>query len=183
MKLAIVIGHSAKSQGAVLYNGMTEWSFHQELIHNHLQGMLPGVVSEFQVFWRSSDMHYEAAIRDLTTRVNNWNAEFVIELHVNAYDGITVVKGCEYLHRKTDYKGFALGEIWQRKVSNLLKIQKRAPRAEGRGLYNIEKYMCPAVLLEPCFGDVEHRESRAVIGDPAKYAQILVECLKEYQKK
>lgn len=122
-------------------------------------------------------MPYEEAMKDLAEQVSLFGASLVVELHVNAFNGVQVAKGCEFIWNNTEAHKF--GAIWAKKMQNFYSIKLRNSNA-SRGKYNVEVMDCPAILLEPCFGDVEHRESRAIIEDPATYAALIAETIMEY---
>jgi len=182
MNLAIIIGHSAKHQGATLYNGMTEWSYHQDMVHKYLYSRLPLITDAFEVFWRRSDYPYAAAIANLGQQLEWFGADFAIELHINAFDGNSVILGHEYLYHGEE--GNSFGRLWSDGLQEMGIHFRKAVNAEegGRGASNLIALPCPSVLLEPCFGDVFHEDSSMILENPGDYASLIAETLWQFQE-
>ena len=181
MKLALIIGHSSKSQGAKLYTGQTEWSYHQDMVNKYLYRRLPLVTDAFEIFWRRSDLSYRDAIADLADEVGIFGATFAIDLHVNAFDGKTTVLGHEFMYNHEESYNFGLR--YSDALTALGIHRRRSVLAqEGiRGAYNLLSLPCPGILVEPCFGDTENEDSVEIVGKPWQYAEVLAQTLWEWQ--
>ncbi len=153
MKIAIIVGHNARAQGAVrITDGVPEypWNCHlAELIRENN----PTAV---RVFHRISGGGYSAEIRRVYSEVNAWGADCSIELHFNGSADPTAEgcltlssgsRGSKALARHAQDRMLAVMEneddgIW---------IRKRG----DRGGLSLHAGRPPAILIEPFFGGNE----------------------------
>jgi N-acetylmuramoyl-L-alanine amidase len=103
-KVAIIIGHNERKQGAYALNPIGDYEFtYNGVVGEHMLAMAENVPHvDMQVFRRRADLGgYSSEIKEVYNRVNDWGAKFTMELHFNAFerrevkDGITM--GCEML--------------------------------------------------------------------------------------
>mgnify|MGYP005996324713 CR=1 FL=1 len=117
MKVAIVIGHTKKSKGALSkYFGLREWDFYNEVdkcLHNA------------KTFWHDANISgYTSRIKDTANRINKENFDLVIEMHFNSAVHESA-NGCEtlYYYRSDKSKQYALK--FSELVSNRTGIKVR----------------------------------------------------------
>lgn len=150
MKIAIVVGHNAKAQGAVrVTDGRTEfdWNGHlAELIRAHDPDSI-------KIFTRTSVGGYSAEIDRVYKETDAWGADCTIELHFNG-SSLATVAGCETLTSGTT-RSLALANILQERIVEVCNSKNRGvvKRARhDRGGRSLWQGKAPAAMLEPYFG-------------------------------
>jgi N-acetylmuramoyl-L-alanine amidase len=89
--------------------------------------------------------------------VNNWGADACLELHFNAFDGKS--RGSLTIFDKEPPAGAELARYVQNAIVTALEREGRQNRGArlvndgDRGHRNLSLPKCPAVLVEPFFGD------------------------------
>lgn len=149
-KIALVVGHNARSQGAVrATDGRTEFDWCGDLAAAILARM-PG---RYRVFRRPAGKAYTAEIRETYAAVDAWGAAASIELHFNAAADPRAT-GTETLTSGTPGSLRLAGVIHPAMVGALpLKDRGLVVRRKGeRGGESLWSGRAPAVLLEPYFG-------------------------------
>jgi N-acetylmuramoyl-L-alanine amidase len=156
-RIALVVGHSEDSQGAVNESsGVTEWNFNTTLV-NCIWAKLCGLsgCDNVEIF------HRTAGIRDLVRRVNEWNPDLAIEFHCNAFNG--KASGTEMLVSKVHRPDHKVDGTFCSDVAHLglfvaesLNLRWRGVKFVGRwgrGGYFLNKTRCKAIIAESFFID------------------------------
>lgn len=157
-KLAIVVGHNKRSQGAVRPDtNETEYQYNTRLAkmiadiaaNQHCEQVI------VQVFYRDENIgSYSAEIRDVYNRVDQWGADASIELHFNAA-GSPTATGTETFTSGSSRSTILAEEVQMEMVEQLglrdrgVKVRNR--RTKGRGYLSLVSGRAPAILVEPFF--------------------------------
>jgi len=155
MKLAIVVGHNAHSQGAVRSDtGESEYQY-----NSHLATLIRKLGSrrhvEVLMFVREPGLGYTAEIEDVYKRVDAEGADASIELHFNS-SGNPSASGTETFTSGSP-KSVMLAEAVQMEMVEVLGLADRGikirnNRTKGRGYKSLVAGRAPAILIEPFFG-------------------------------
>lgn len=158
MKLAIVVGHNSRSQGAVSVGGVSEYVWNSRLallIKDHD----PDAV---HIFHRNPGGGYSREIDRVYAEVDEWGADCSIELHFNG-SVKPKARGVKTLTSGT--KGsLALAEEVH---SRYLAVMGRRDRGietrtrHQRGGRSLWQGKCPAIMAEPFFGSNKEDWRRA----------------------
>lgn len=154
MKLAIVVGHNARSQGAVRKDtGETEFEWNSDLsqmICDEAETFFPDIV--VKVFFRKPGGGYRKEIERVYREVDAWGANFSIELHFNSH-GSSSATGSEVLSSGSP-KSLALAGAMQAEFLRLMGLKDRGVKVvtKGRGGASLISGRAPAILTEPFFG-------------------------------
>ena len=150
MKIAVVIGHSNNSQGAINKRyEMSEYKFFEPLAY--------GIRNNFSDFNLTDEIvviHRENGYSKLPSEINSFNVDLVVSLHANAHD--TSVEGCEMLYYHKSEAGKECATIFQKKVQKLLANSDRGVKpksSEDRGGYLLKETNAPCIICEPFFID------------------------------
>lgn len=157
MRVAVVIGHDERSQGARAVDGVQEYTWQRILaeglsVELHLRGI------DAPVYHRASGLGYAASMGKLVRELNTDNPALVLSLHFNAFDGPAKLHGTMGLH----WPGSRMGQRWARLLSSACARAQgttdRGPRAQavswaGAPLYLLRNTRAPAVILETHYGD------------------------------
>ena len=150
MRIAIVVGHNARSQGAVrVTDGVSEFEWNGDLAEM-VKECSPEHV---RIFHRRADAGYTAQINRVYGEVDAWGADVSLELHFNA--ARKRAKGCETLSSGTSGSLLLARELQSATVADLPvrdRGVKLRPRGEGRGWRSLWAGKAPAVITEPYFG-------------------------------
>ncbi len=152
-KIAIVVGHSETSQGAINpRTGVTEFEFNKTLaellecdfkeIYSTTTNYIPTIV------------YRKLSYAQLPTAVNLTGADICISLHANAFNG--GVEGCETLYYHSSEKGRLLAALVQGEVNSVLGNPNRGMKpkhSEDRGGYLLNQTSMPCIITEPFFID------------------------------
>lgn len=175
MKLAIVVGHNSKAQGAArVIDGVTEYSW-----NSALAALIEAQGDDVKVFYRSpNERYYSAEIDRVYAEVDQWGATASVELHFNAA-GDDRVAGCETLSSGSS-GSMALCAALQAHMVDVMGERDRGVKVvskEDRGGRSLWAGKAPAALIEPYFGsnpdscdlaDVKARALAKAIYDAAK---------------
>jgi N-acetylmuramoyl-L-alanine amidase len=150
MKIAIIVGHNSRAQGAVrVTDGRTEFDWNGDLA-KMIEDINPERV---KVFHRTPGGGYSAQIKRVYQQVDAWGADVSLELHFNAAG--PGAHGCETLSSGTS-GSLALAERVQAAIVADLPVRDRGiklrPYGQGRGWLSLWAGRAPAALLEPYFG-------------------------------
>ncbi|MCG7520840.1 N-acetylmuramoyl-L-alanine amidase [Ruegeria sp. Ofav3-42] len=153
MKLAIVVGHNARAQGAVRPDtGETEfvWNSALALLIQSLAKHYPDI--NVQVFFREPGPSYGREIRDVYRKTDEWGADAVIELHFNSHHNPNAT-GTETLSSGSRLS-LLLAEALQEEMLDALGLRDRGEKIvrKGRGSASLISGRAPAALIEPFFG-------------------------------
>lgn len=153
-KVAIVVGHSARSQGAVRQDtGETEFEWNSdlaELIRSEAEAFFDDI--EVKVFFRQYVGSYRKEIERVYAEVDAWGAHFSIELHFNSHHNPNA-SGSEVLSSGSK-RSLALAEAMQAEFVKVLGNKDRGVkvRRNGRGGKSLISGRAPAIITEPFFG-------------------------------
>jgi N-acetylmuramoyl-L-alanine amidase len=163
-KVGIIVGHTAKSPGAVITNGETVTN---EYLYNS------AVVAELVKngcldFYTTRD---NGGIQQATRNIIHEEIDLSIELHTNAFN--RQAYGCEALYYTQQSKRPA--ELFCQYFCDFFDRKNRGAKdvvKNGRGVYNLQllEDIPYAVLVEPFFGD-NQREFISV----KDYASFLID--------
>lgn len=152
MKIAIVVGHNRKAQGAVrIVDGRTEFDWNGELAE-HIRDCDPDSVG---VFFRNPGA-YSRQIDDVYAQVDAWEADVSIELHFNGSVDPKAT-GCLTLSSGSRRSRILASEVHTRMREVIgneddgIQIRSKGARG-GRSLH---AGRAPAILAEPYFGGNE----------------------------
>ena len=153
MKIALVIGHSRKSQGSMNKSNITEYAMFKTYLHT-VKGFLPQQC-EYRVFERKDDSGtgYYQRIHALTAEVNEWGADLVMSFHFNSYSNDRV-EGFEVLttsyEKSRDYARMLLSYL-----EPVLYGDNRGNKVINRGdrgYWFLQSTNSPTMLIEGFFG-------------------------------
>ena len=146
-KVALVIGHSFKEQGAhnKAFN-VSEWQFNSELV--------PMVANELAKLEIQPLIFYRDELKTLPSEINAADVDAIVSFHCNAFNEIA--SGTETLYHEKSKKGKTLANVLQNAVTDCLGLRNRGtiPLTEGKnGYFLLSKTNAPAVILETMFID------------------------------
>ena len=143
-KCALVIGHKKSSPGASNEMGLTEFAFNEKLAME-IEDEVKDVVTQ---------RIYRRTYNTLPSDINEFNPDFIISLHCNAFNKTASGTEVLYYHRST--KGKLMAEILNEKLLEALGLNNRGIKpksAEDRGGYLLKSTLAPCVIAEPFFID------------------------------
>lgn len=170
-KVAVVIGHNSKSQGAVRRDtGESEYKFNGRIADMMLANaeLYPDV--SFRVFRRKSGGGYSAEIDRVYAEVNKWSPNLSMELHFNA-NASDKANGCEMLSSGST-KSAAFAKAVNASVVEAIGVSNRGVKIRGksdRGGRSLFAGRAPAILTEPFFGSSQ-TDLIATSGKAKEYA-------------
>ena len=149
MKIAIVIGHNARAQGAVrITDGRSEYDWNTDLAE-----LIADTAGCVGIFRRTYGGGYAAEIDRVYREVDDWGADCSIELHFNGSPDPRA-EGCLTLSSGT--KGsMALAAELQPRMRAVLNNEDDGIIVRGpgdRGGRSLWAGRAPAVIAEPYFG-------------------------------
>lgn len=155
-KIALVIGHTPSSPGAVGSLKISEYVFNNELVQEILKhnGLDKG--NEYKVFYRNPRLGYTFQMIELHEDIDAWGADVSIELHFNGSNN-PEVNGHEVLY--TSKGGQEVAEAFDKQFDALLPNRDRNVKKVGledRGGGFICRGKSKAVILEPFFSSHQH---------------------------
>lgn len=185
-KIAIVIGHSRSSRGAINYLGEHEYDFNTRIAS--------GIKSSIETNEKDIACHilsYDAP-ESIRTQIERIKPFFTLELHFNSFQDVAT--GCECL-MLSDSKNFdatmAAADMLITSVSEIFKIRKRNNIinenviARGiklvskgtRGHTNLSEIQkggsAISLLIEPVFGNFKTNESVNFFSNENRYIQLI----------
>lgn len=144
-KCALVIGHKKSSPGAVNETSkVNEFSFN-ELLSIDIESEVKDVIVQ---------RIYRRTYQNLPNDINEYEPDFTISLHCNAFD--KTATGTEVLYYHKSSKGKMIAEILNLELVNALGLKNRGiqPKTtEDRGGYLLRYTIAPCVIAEPFFID------------------------------
>jgi len=179
IKPIIVIGHNQYQQGANLYNKDSEYTFNLKVAKYML---------ETHNIPYATKLHgpHDYTCKEVAERVAGQNFDTVLELHINAFNGKSVIRGSEILIANAD--SIPLASCFTANLKHEYGISNRRIHKVGhrdRGYRNLKNYIEAGVkraaILEPCFGDTLNDESEAILEDVNRYGDLLARVLKELE--
>ncbi len=154
MKLAIVVGHNVRAQGAVRADtGETEYSWNGRLadIIEARSVRIPQI--EVRTFFREDLRSYRKELHDVYGRTDRWGADATCELHFNGA-ATQSATGTETL-TSGSARSIRFAQAVQDKMLDALGLRDRGLKTvsrEGRGGRSLHTGRAPAILVEPFFG-------------------------------
>lgn len=154
MKIALIVGHEKKAQGASNVNGETEYTFNRKLA-KLIAPILLAQGHEPVIVYRDGTTYSK-----LPQRVNQTEADIALSLHCNAFN--TTATGSEVLHYVNSQNSERLASLIQREVVQVLELRDRGLRpvdAKHKGRKgdkggHLCKYTAmPCVIVEAFFID------------------------------
>lgn len=150
MKLAIVVGHNARAQGATrITDGIPEFQW-----NTHLAGLIREIDPQgVKVFFRKAGGGYSAEIRRVYAEVDEWGADLSAELHFNGSPDPRA-EGCLTLTSGTRGSRILAAEVHKRMLA-VMGNEDDGVRARGRnerGGLSLWAGRAPAIMTEPYFG-------------------------------
>lgn len=149
-KIALIIGHNPKSQGAVrVTDGMTEFAFYKKLAED-LKALAP---DQYVILQRSPEGGYAKEIDRVYAEANALRVSGTVELHFNAAAAASA-SGTEVLTSGTR-NSMILCNLLQDHMTTALKLKSRGVKQvtkQQRGGRSLWVGSSPAALIEPFFG-------------------------------
>lgn len=177
MKIAIVIGHTANSKGAVSPYLKPEFDFNKEVAIK-LKEYSPNVYDIFE--HRTYANGYKSMIQETANKINSRDYDLVIELHYNAAS--PSAHGTETCYYFASKKGKKFAETFSKIISENHNTKLRGANGakplvnkEDRGFYAVYLPKPPALIVEPFFGSNEDDSNK--FKDVDKYAATLNEAV------
>jgi N-acetylmuramoyl-L-alanine amidase len=175
-KIAIVVGHNSRSQGAVrILDGRTEFDWNSDLaqlIKSHDN-------RNVKIFYRRAGFGYSKEIDTVYAETDTWGADVTVELHFNASANENV-RGCEMLSSGTS-GSLELSNNMQNRVQRVMgnpdRGVKRVSRSD-RGGRSLWAGKAPAVLIEPYFGS-NYQECTVATNKKQDLAKAIYQAAKE----
>lgn len=178
MRIAIVIGHTPRSPGAVNKSyGVSEYQFNSPLAVA-IQARLNQCGHTAFLIYRDMPNDYQG----LPDKVNAQNPEVIISLHANGAES-QAATGTEMLYWESSTSGKALAEILQAGIHGALGLRDRGLKpissASERGGHLLYRTKAPCVICEPFFITSNMDYERAV-DRKDKLISAYVEALMEW---
>jgi len=180
-KIAVIVGHNAKSQGATNYLKESEYVFNSRIaLKMQEKCALLGI--ELVILKRPSGLSYKDQCRAVAKQVKALSISYTIELHFNAASSKAL--GCEVLVDAThsnyddkiaDYITDQLNELYGFKERHEDGVKTVTPEHDGHGMLEAVKNAgAVSVLVEPCFAHYRNAESALIFEQEDKYVDVLV---------
>ena len=152
-RLALVIGHNAKSGGAIRRDtGENEYSWNGRLA-KMMHALAPEYGLETKIFRRKAGVSYYRQIKAVYTSVDRWEADGSIELHFNG-SANPKANGVETLSSGST-RSLLLASAVQNEMVETIGLKDRGVKVRGRnqrGGLSLHKGRTPAIIGEPFFG-------------------------------
>ena len=167
MKIALVIGHTSKSKGALSsYFNLREFDFYSEVV-KHL-------TSKVDIYTHNAEISgYTTRIKDTSSKLNKTNYDLIISLHFNSFE--PQANGCETLYFYKSKKGKQYANLFTAFISNRTGIKSRGIKAltnkKDRGFAICYYPTAPVILIEPFFGS--NTNDCKKIQSPENFASLL----------
>lgn len=154
-KVAILVGHNSKQQGAFSKElNMSEWEYNK-LIANYLHQKH---VDMYDIYFRQPHQSYRSQMQEVLDEINKKNYDLVVELHFNSHTD-DKAEGSTGLHYKANSKTKYYLHIFQDLLKRIWGVVKRplipiqlSDINRVNGAYGVLKSKADYVLLEPFFG-------------------------------
>jgi len=153
VKVAVVVGHRSKRQGAIGSAGISEWLYNKKLAKEIKEYFKDSELVELKIFYRDNmPGGYSKRMERLHMRIDEWGADYSISLHFNA-SANKRVDGHEVLYCSSfgELVARELNSSFNRHLANRDRgIKKVTKKDRGGGFVCRGKSVC--VLAEPFFG-------------------------------
>lgn len=153
-KVALIIGHNARSKGAFSMIVGSEFSYWKNIAEK-VKGEIPELVD---IYERKPSTNYVIEMKEVLKELNKNDYKFCLELHFNSSSSLSA-KGCECLVYYKNDKAKKLAIDLMARLQNDFKSTIRGNRgiievqdSNTRGGYGICNSKDTYVLIEPFFG-------------------------------
>ena len=155
-KVMVVVGHSFYDKGA----------YNKEFDRHEYDCCMKVATRLFETeSWKDIDLVLKsrnASYSNLPIEINEWNPDYIIELHLNSI-GTKKVQGTEHLYYHTSKRSKAMADILQKNCLKEMRLNDRGLKPikrEDRGCNILLNTKAPCVITEPFFlsGIKEHDE-------------------------
>jgi N-acetylmuramoyl-L-alanine amidase len=152
-KIALVVGHRSRSQGAYGNMGVSEWDFYNDFVDEILEAARD-IKVDLKVFHRRESGHgYTQRMKMLHREIDAWGADISISLHFNASSHASA-NGHEVLHCAYSSTSARYAAIMNSSFTRHLNNKDRGvkPKAKGdRGGGFLCRGRSYCILIEPFF--------------------------------
>lgn len=178
-KIALIVGHTARTKGAINYLGECEYEFNKRIAKKTRAILLEKFKNiRVEIFYRDG-----IGLDGCAKQVGEWGACVSLELHFNSFKKKAF--GCEILvdtrhkfyeetHKIADRITDSLSGIFGIKERNGEGVKELS---SGRGYLNLKLMRLNGVkhpmLIEPCFANKKTVESIAIFENEDRYATFL----------
>ncbi len=173
-KCALVIGHKKASPGAVnIAADTTEFDFNDRLSID-----ISSAVTDVEV-----QRIYRRTYRTLPGDINEYDPDFVISMHCNAFN--QQASGTEVLFYHKSKKGRSMAQVVQQQMLDALGLKDRGvkPRTvEDRGGFLLRHTAAPCIIAEPFFIDNDD-DFKAVTTNREALVKAYAEAISEISSK
>lgn len=146
-KVMIVVGHSYYDKGA----------YNKKIDKHEYDCCMKVATTLFETeAWKDIDLVLKsrnASYSNLPNEINEWNPDYIIELHLNAISNQTT-QGTEHLYYYTSKRSKAMADILQKNCLNEMKLNDRGLKPikkDDRGCNILLNTKAPCVITEPFF--------------------------------
>ena len=145
--VAIIIGHTEKSQGALSEHfNQREWSFYNDVVP---------LLHKVDVYRHNKNIGgYTARIKNTSTKLNKKDYKLIIACHFNS--ATPQANGCETLYYFNSKKGKYYAEKFTELIVDRFCLKDRGIKAlvnkNDRGFAITYYLKAPVILIEPFFG-------------------------------
>lgn len=179
-RLALIVGHSKVSPGAVSADGLTEYAYNSGVARLIWEAAEKTPDIDVNIFTRDG-----SSILSVAKLVNTWvmgaPRALALELHLNSCDNVNVT-GSEVLYDDHPSTNRLLAKGFQASIVHLLGTKDRGIKllsAGDRGYPSLETIECPSVLLEPNF--LSNKEATDQLRKmQSAYADMILETAHDY---
>ncbi len=153
--IALCLGHARRiDEGNVGAGGISEEEFNRGQISLVAARLRRAGYKVAVIYDYPADDYYDAMVW-LAGHLKKIGATLAVEFHFNAYNG--EVRGHEVLHWESSKRGVELARCINESLDNAFPdhpARGMKPRTyKDRGALFMSKTHCPAVIIEPFFGD------------------------------
>lgn len=153
-KIAIIIGHTSKSRGAIrIDTGETEYDFNGRIAKAISDLAEKSGIFDVAIFRRNPSKGYGAQIKEVYSKADQWGAIATGELHFNS-SATASASGCETLTSGSDMS-MKLAAAVNGSIVDAFGVKDRGivkRSAKDRGGASLHSGKAPAILFEPFFG-------------------------------
>ncbi len=153
MKIAIVIGHDANSQGAYGNMGVSEWIFNDEFMSElFFKEMMPDKHTYYVLYRNANISGYTNKMIELHNTIDEIGCEISVELHFNSFSD-TSATGHEVLYCSENGKKIAqkLDEAFDNNLETTDRGLKKITMNDNGGGFCC-RGKSYAIISEPFFG-------------------------------
>lgn len=196
MKLGVIVGHTKKAQGAVAFNGQSEYVWNSK-VAEYMQFIAKSKYRNFEVFVEFRDI---GGVTGAAQRLAAKGVTHCIELHFNAFT--KAAYGCEVLVLADDTLSTTHADLLTDALNKKYAFKERGvskilgPSFDGDGILVTKSGMNGfgnlvavknagikvRLLIEPTFMNIKTIESEKIINDQMGYADLIIYHFATYEK-